>query len=83
MLFAERRTADIAMKSSLYGPPRLTYLSEQAPGAASEAEAEADLLPFAIDRESSLSSPMHPPQEDMHLAALSELDTSLSTGRGH
>ncbi len=47
--------------------------------AASEAETEADLLPFAIDRESSLSSPKQTAfhHDDASIRVLSEMDLDL------
>lgn len=63
----------------MYGPLRLTYPPEEQPSTP-EAETEADLLPFAIDRESSLSSPIHATaqQDDVTIGALSEMDLNMS-----
>lgn len=67
-----RRQEEDASKSNLYGPPRLTFPTE--------ADAESDLLPFALDRESSISSPLHNAlqHDNADMQALSEMDLDMS-----
>lgn len=78
--YADSKKSDEAgVKGSLYGPPRITFPTDP-PTPGTEMELDADLLPFAIDRDSSLPSPPHPSaqNEDLSIGALSEMDLNMT-----
>ena len=72
-----KRQGESPAKASLYGPPRLTLPLGQP---VAETEAEADLLPFAIDKESALSSPALSAARagDPTMGALSDMELDMS-----
>ena len=61
-------------------PPRRTFPGELPQLSGGEVETDGDLLPFALDREPSVTSPCRPsfPHEELGMEALSETDPSMS-----
>jgi len=72
----------VGVRSSRHAPPRLTFPGEVPHSGGGEVEAESDLLPFAIDREPSVTSPCRPSflHEEFGMDALLETDPTMSGG---